>query len=69
MITQQLPKLEKELEKAWDKVPHFNVDDFTDRKIDYDKVYGGIDKLDKQIYDLKTEIMLWAIKNRNKMWT
>ena len=62
-----LPELEKDVEKLWQKVPRFKIGE--DRKIDYEKVYGPIDQLEKEIYDLKTRIMKWVIENRDKMWT
>lgn len=68
-ITVALPKLEKQLEWAWKKVPHWNLEDINTRKIDYDATYGETDRLEKEIADLKTKVMIWAVKNRGSIWT
>jgi len=64
-ITVILPILEKELEDAWKKVPHFDFNE----KVDYNTVYGEVDLKEKEIANLKTEIMVWAVTNREKIWT
>jgi len=67
--TIRLPFLEKKLEWAWKKVPHWNLEDINTRKIDYDATYGETDRLEKEIADLKTKVMIWAVKNRGSIWT
>ena len=68
-ITLALPSLEKQVEDAWKKVPKWDIKDINTRKVDYDATYGEVDRLEKAISDLKTEIMEWAVKNREKIWT
>lgn len=72
-ITIKLPKLETELELAWKKVPPF---DFKKRSESiqinsnyYQETYGEIDRLEKEICDLKTKIMIWAVTERQSIWT
>jgi hypothetical protein len=67
-ITVILPILEKELEDAWKKVPHFDLKNIN-KKIDYEEIYGEVDLKEKEIANLKTEIMVWAVTNRDKIWT
>ena len=38
-------------------------------KTDYEKIYGEVDQKEKEITNLKTEIMVWAVTNREKIWT
>jgi hypothetical protein len=64
-ITMSLPSLEKQLEDVWKKVPHFDFNE----KVDYNTVYGEVDRIEKKIADLKTDIMVWAVTNREKIWT
>jgi hypothetical protein len=67
LITQRLPALEKDFEEAWKKIPHFEIGEVG--KIDYEKVYGEVNRLEEQIHSLKTSIMFWVIFNRNSIWT
>ena len=67
-ITVMLPILDKELEDAWKKVPHFDLKNINE-KTDYEKIYGEVDQKEKEITNLKTEIMVWAVTNREKIWT
>jgi hypothetical protein len=69
LVTKTLPDLEWKLEKAWEKVPHFNFDNLNDNTRSYDQIYGDVDKLDEQISELKTKVMLWAVTNRASIWT
>ncbi len=70
LITQKLPALQKELAVEWDAVPKMDWKDLNrGTKEDYEKKYGKIDRLEKEIYDLQTTIMTWVIKNRNGLWT
>ena len=68
-ITIRLPHLEVKKEKEWQKIPKFENNSFSINLDDYEKVYGMYDELEKEIKDRKTEIMIWAIKNRERMWT
>jgi hypothetical protein len=68
MLTKKLPELERQMEEEWKKVPHFDLKDIN-KTIDYEKIYGKINQLEKEIYDLKTEIMVWAVTQRNCIWT
>lgn len=68
MITKKLPELKRQMEEEWKKVPHFSLKDIN-KKVDYNKIYGKIDRLEKEIHDLKTEIMVWAVTDREKIWT
>jgi hypothetical protein len=68
--TVKLPTLEKELEVAWDKVPHRDLSDINKgTKDDYEKTYGEVNRLEKEISELKTFICEWVVKNREDMWT
>ena len=70
LTTQKLVALQKELDAEWDKVPHRTLADLNkSTKDDYERMYGNIDRLEKEIYDLQTEIMVWTVKNRNGLWT
>lgn len=72
-ITVILPILEKELEEAWKKVPHFEFvnrkDEFDVAPNTYEKTYGEVDLKEKEIAILKTEIMVWAVTNRESIWS
>ncbi len=67
----ELPRLQKEFDAAWEKVPHVNLDSILKsvRKDDFIFKYSEVNKLEKQIKDLQTEIMIWAVQNRGKLWT
>lgn len=70
LIVKQLPLLEKELELAWKKVPVRDWGDINKSVPgDYETTYGDVDRLEKKIAELKTEVMLWAVKERESMWT
>jgi uncharacterized protein YaaN involved in tellurite resistance len=70
LITQKLPALQKELDAEWDNVPHRTLADLNkSTKDDYERMYGKINRLEQEIYDLQTEIMVWVVKNRNGLWT
>lgn len=69
-ITVKLPELEKELEKAWDKVPHRSLSDLNkSTKESYEQTYGEVNRLEKEIEELKTLICEWVVKNREAIWT
>jgi hypothetical protein len=61
-IKVQIPLLESKLELEWKNVP-------LNSSASYEYKYGKIDELEQKIEDLKTGIMLWAVKNRNFIWT
>ena len=70
LTTQKLVALEKELEVEWGKIPSRGLRDINNSKPgDYEQMYGSVDRLEKEIYDLQTEIMVWVVKNRNILWT
>jgi len=69
-ITLKLPQMEKELEDAWKRVPDFNLNDINSRKEgDYEKIYGEVNQIEKEIKDLKTLILEWSVREREKIWT
>ena len=48
----------------------FDLDDINSRKEgDYEKIYGEVNRIEKEIEDLKSLIMEWAVKERAKIWT
>lgn len=70
LTTQKLVALQKELDAEWEAVPPHNWNDIkSGDKDDYDRKYGKIDRLEKEIYDLQTKIMVWVVENRNGLWT
>ena len=70
LATQKLVALQKELDAEWDTVPHRTLKDINNStKDDYERIYGKINRLEQEIYDLQTEIMVWVVKNRNGLWT
>ncbi len=69
LITIRLPELEEQLEEAWSKVPKRDITKLPLPPIDYEATYGEVDRIEKEITDLKTKIMVWAITNREKIWT
>jgi hypothetical protein len=70
LITDELSRLNKELEDAWEKVPSIDIGKLTEViKTDYTEKYGEVNRLEKEIEDLKTKVMLWAVSNRKSMWT
>lgn len=70
LATQKLPALQKELAAEWDALPPHNWNDINKGdKDDYDRKYGKIDRLEKEIHDLQTKIMVWVVENREGLWT
>jgi hypothetical protein len=72
----ELPNLQLELDEAWENVrddrPTDNLLDWVSScksKEDYQKVYGEVDRLEAEIEKLKTDICIWAVKNRAHFWT
>lgn len=68
-LTKKIDEMEKELETLWDKVPFDSIWKKEVTKLDYEERYGKIDRLEKEIYDLQTEIMVWVVENRGSLWT
>jgi hypothetical protein len=70
LATQKLVALQKELAAEWDAIPPVDWKDLNrGTKGDYDRKYGKIARLEQEIYDLQTEIMVWVVKHRNGLWT
>jgi hypothetical protein len=71
LITEVLPSLEQGMELAWKEIPHRSLDDINKgmTKFDYDMTYGVVNKFEKEIADLKTKVMWWAVTNRESIWT
>lgn len=70
IVTKTLPFFEKELEMEWKKIPTFDLDKLNDpNKPPYEVIYGEVNRLEKLIDNLKTEVMLWCVNNRQKIWT
>lgn len=66
LITITLPTLEEALVRAWKTVPDF----FGPKDPrSFEEIYGEVNRLDKEIADLKTKVMVWAVRNREFIWT
>lgn len=70
LITEELVRLEKEMDDAWSKVPFVPLEEWNKPgRPSYEERYGKVDKLEREIYNLKTKIMVWAVTQRESMWT
>ena len=70
LTTQKLVALQKEIGVEWDNIPHRDWKDINNGdKDEYDRLYGKINRLEKEIYDLQTKIMVWIVTHRNGLWT
>jgi len=71
LVTEVLPSLESGMEMAWKDVPptDFSKINRGMTSFQYDMTYGVIDRYEKEIVELKTKVMWWAVTNRNKLWT
>ena len=69
LATQKLVALQKALDAEWETLPHRSWQDMNKKDPEYDRISDNIEKLEKEIYDLQTEIMVWVVKNRNGLWT
>ena len=71
LITITLPALQEAQNRAWAKVPEWNFGVMRKQmdKKTYDEIYGPINRLEEEIDDLKTKIMVWAVTNRGSIWT
>ena len=70
MVKNQLPLLESLLKSAWEIIPTPNLDDLNKTtKKSYEETYGEVNSLEKQIAELKTKVMVWAVTNRESIWT
>ncbi len=68
-VIYDLPVLEKQLEKEWDKIPCDFTLPIKMTTEECNKKYFMVNKLEKQINDLKTEILLWIVSNRGYLWS
>jgi glycyl-tRNA synthetase beta subunit len=70
-ITVTLPELEEAQERAWTKVPEWDFPRLTKQmdKKTYEEIYGEINRLEEEIENLKTKVMIWAVNNRGCIWT
>jgi hypothetical protein len=72
LITEYLVGLENNLKEAWNKIPEYKflIDEKYPQmsKEEYESKYGEINRLESEIENLKTKIMIWAVKNRKKIW-
>ena len=59
------------MEMAWKDVPPTDFSKINQgmTKFQYEMTYGAIDKYEKEIDELKTKVMWWAVINRKKLWT
>jgi hypothetical protein len=70
VVTVQLTELEKQLAVVWNNVPCRDLKDINNQQPgDYERIYGEVDRLEKQIKDLKTEVMVWIVTERESLWT
>ena len=69
LTTIKLPALQKELEVEWDNIPNTDLSAVNVTKLDYEARYGKVNRLEKEVEDLQTEIMVWVVKNRGSLWT
>ena len=67
--TQDLPKLEKQLDQEWDKIPLDLTLPIKMTNKECHKKYDRIDLLESKIKSEETDIMIWIVSNRNALWT
>lgn len=63
-ITKYRPELEEKIEKAYP-----DTSTFPSNKSSYNKLYGKVDKLEKELFDKDTEVIVEMIKRRQFLWT
>jgi hypothetical protein len=68
LATVKLVTLQNELKKAWKLVPKRSWEHIN-KSEDYEMIYGKVNQLEEEISNLKTEIMIWVIQNRESLWT
>lgn len=81
-ITKLRPQLEKDLENAYPSMPSFDnlfkestdesgrrVFQMVDDGIPYEVKYKEVNRIEKQIEDTDTEILMGFVKRRNYFWT
>ena len=71
LVTITLPALEEAMTRAYNKVPEWDFQRLT-KKMDkktYDEIYGEVNRLEEEIDDLRTKILVWAVQKRRSMWT
>ncbi len=74
LATKKLPKLESQLQKEWEKIMFLKPGEdllkyLNDTSKSYEEKYGEINRLEKEIHDLKTKVMVWVVENREYLWT
>jgi len=69
LTTINLPALQTEMDAEWDKVPLTDLSVVDVTKLDYEARYGKINRLEKEIHDLQTKIMVWIVVHRSLLWT
>ena len=63
-ITKDRPLLEKKTEDAYP-----DLDSYPTGKTSYNKLYGKVDKLEKELKDKDTDVIVEMINRREFMWT
>jgi len=67
IIINILPELKKKLDEAWSKIPLDEGIILRPIKTQ-NKEYDEIERIDNEIHDLHTKIMVWAIQNRKYLY-
>jgi hypothetical protein len=63
-ITIDRPALEQKIENAYPDLANY-----PSSKTTYSKLYGKVDKLEKELKDRDTEVITELIKRREGLWT
>jgi hypothetical protein len=63
-ITKERPALEKKIENAYP-----DLSTHVSGKTAYKKLYGKVDKLEKELFDKDSEVIIEMIKRRQYLWT
>jgi hypothetical protein len=70
LIIHRLPQLERKLKSLWEALPHRLLDDINKpMSPEYRKISDGIEEVEGTITALKTKVMIWAVLNRESIWT
>lgn len=70
LLVEELPHLQKILDKEWDKIPRFTLKNINSRaKGDYEKIYGKLNKAEKALEDCKDKICNWTVLSRRSLWS
>ena len=67
-VTKDIPRLEAEMKKEWDKIEK-GTWIYTGSSKEYQEVYGKLDELEEELSKLKTDVMIWCVKNRESLWS